>query len=171
MYSSSRGVSGVISCAHGAFTVGKSIYKNPGTTQRIGSITQRALSATTDASFIELSSGNSYTPYGSALVDSISPNVPVVGSYVTLRGGVSGTTSAKVLGTNASVTVDNDGQYINATNQIEVNRAVSYGDSGGGALSGTMDGGRTNCVVGIIRAGDNYGTFLVKGSYVLDAFR
>jgi hypothetical protein len=163
MYSSSKGNYGIITCGHG-YSNGNSIYSGLTTNTRIGNITDRVFSTSNDASYIVLSSGHSYS---GSKVDEISSSVPVVNSYLTLRGYVSGTiSSAKVTSTNASFTVDGT----TYTGHIRVDKGLQEGDSGGGAIGGVIDGGRTNLIVGINRAANGSEAYLVKGSVVLNAF-
>jgi hypothetical protein len=164
MYSYTKGNYGVITCAHG-YSNGNAIYTGQTGGSQIGSITDRVFSTTNDASYIVLSSGNSYTGTRS---DEISSTLPAIGAYITLRGFVSGTISfAEVLSTNGMFEIDG----VTYTDNIWVDKGVQPGDSGGGAIGGTADGGRTNLIVGINRSSDgSTGTMLVKGSRIINAF-
>lgn len=160
MYSPSKGYYGVITCAHG-YTNGDSIYTG---STKIGQITGRILTSSNDSSFIKLDSGHTYTEN-----DELSSNVPVVGSYITLRGKESGTKGAKVTDTNASMYDPIEG--VNYTNMILVDKGMQNGDSGGGAIGGAIDGGRTHLIVGINRMASSSQTWLVKGGTVWNGFR
>ncbi len=97
--------------------------------------------------------------------------MPAEGSTITLRGYVSGSKDATVKSTNFKTVIDyKDGTTVSAKHMIKVNKAMQEGDSGGGAIGGVIDGGRTNCIIGINRASSSSSTLLVKGEYILDAY-
>lgn len=158
----------VVSCAHDGFTTGRTVYKNPGTSTRIGRIIDHALTSYVDASIIEMDDGSDYEALGgSAYLDEISTYVPVDGSTVVLRGAATGANRVAEVVSNSTDIYQSDFGWI--YDHIEVDEAVNPGDSGGGARCGSIDAGRTSRIVGIIRSGDHIGTFLCKGSYIYDA--
>ncbi len=159
MWSESRECYGVITCGHGYKKNNKIYYGNT----KIGKIKAREYNGTNDSSFIVLNSGHKYKD---DKTDEISSRVPVVGSTITLRGYKSGKQSAKVKKTNFSYT----GNDYTWENLIQCKYAMQAGDSGGGAIGGYTDGGRTALIVGINHAASSSRTLLIKGEVILDAY-
>jgi len=164
MWSSSKGYYGIITCGHG-YSNNQNIYTGKTSTGTlIGQIKARVYNSSNDSSFIKLNSGHSYT---GTKVDEISSQVPVVNSNITLRGCNSGSNSAKVTSTNASTVADG----ITCTNLLKTNYQMQGGDSGGGAIGGVIDGGRTNLIVGINKSVSSGVTYLVKGGVIWNAYK
>lgn len=161
LYSSALGKYGVVTCGHG-WSLGDWVYTN---STKIGYVKYRNHSKTNDSSFIILYSGHSYND---TYNDEFDSSVPVVGSTLTLRGAVSGKIrGAKVLSKNSSVRCEG----IYCTGLIKCNKMVRKGDSGGGAVSKIVDGGRTALIVGINKCIDNENTYLVKSKIICDAYK
>lgn len=164
MWSPSKGYYGIITCGHG-YSNNQNIYTGKtGTGTLIGQIKDRYYNDTNDSSFIKLNSGHSYS--GTA-VDEISTQVPVVNSYITLRGCNSGSKSAKVTSTNASYTSGGT----TYSNMLKTDYEMQSGDSGGGAIGGFIDGGRTNLIVGINKSVTSGVTYLIKGEVIWNAYK
>ncbi len=160
MYSSRFKCSGIITCGHGYSYADRVYDKTTGT--KIGYIADVKYGNNNDSSFIILDSGHSYTSS-----DEIVTEVPVQGSYITLRGSISGTRSTKVKST--TYTFSSSGNKWTST--ILVDYLVMPGDSGGGAVGGYMDGGRTAKVVGITKGKDSNGSCLIRGATVYNAHK
>ena len=90
----------------------------------------------------------------------------MVGSYITLRGYVSGRKEAKITDTNFATMAN--GTYV--TGMIRCNQPMQPGDSGGGAIGGYADGNRTALIVGINKATDSNSCALIKGAVICDAY-
>lgn len=172
MYSPSKGYTGVVTCGHGYSLNDKvSIFPAYWTPlEPIGKITAHKFvtlyGSWNDSSFIKLDNGHSYS---GTRYDEICTQTPVVNSNITLRGYNFGTKSAKVTSINASCVTLNP--LMNMGNLIKADKPVYSGDSGGGAIGGTADGGRTNLIIGINHATDSYNTWLVMGSTVHNGFK
>ncbi|MCL1914329.1 MAG: hypothetical protein FWG10_10770 [Eubacteriaceae bacterium] len=167
MYSASKNMTGVIACGHG-YSRSDIIYT--GNETRIGIILDHKLITTygswNDSSFIGMEYGHSYTGTKN---DMITTQTPVVNSNITLRGHYLVTKSAKVTSTNATCTTLIP--LISMGNLIKADKPISLGDSGGGAIGGTADGGQTNLIIGINHAANSWDTWLVKGGTVYNGFK
>lgn len=160
LYCSEFTAYGVVTCGHG-WAVNNNVFF--GTTQ-IGTIRYRQYNGTNDSSLFLLDNNHSYKDTKNNEIDS---RIPVVGSTLTLRGYVSGIVNdAKVTSTNTSATTD--GTYF--TGMIKCDKAMAAGDSGGGAIGGYIDLGKTAVIVGINKAVNSSSTLLIKGQVICDAY-
>lgn len=157
---------GVVTCGHG-WNQGDYVYStnNTSTLYRIGIIADRRYDGDNDSSLIQLYAGNIYS---GSTNEEFGSELPVVGSNLTLRGGVSGQLTAKVTSVNYSATISN----VYCKGMIRCDKAIQPGDSGGGAIGKYIDSGRTAVILGINKARftNGSGTLLIKGKAIIDAY-
>lgn len=159
LYSSSLNQYGIITCGHN-WNVNDNVYCDVlSIAVKIGTVENRIYTSNNDSSFIVLNSDHQYQD---TKTDELSSSVPVVGSTITLRGFVSGRVDAEVLSVNSSTS--------GFTGLIRCNKVMQSGDSGGGAIGGIIDSGRTACIVAINKAVSNTSTYLVKGQVICNAY-
>ena len=159
LYSSSLNQYGIITCGHN-WNIDDNVYCDVSSVAiKIGTVENRIYTNNNDSSFIILNSNHQYQD---SKIDELSSSVPVVGSTITLRGFVSGRVDAKVLSVNSSVS--------GFKGLIRCNKVMQNGDSGGGAIGGIIDGGRTASIVAINKAISNTSTYLVKGQVICNAY-
>lgn len=151
---------GIVTCGHG-WAAGDDVYSG---NTKIGKVIYRHYDGVNDSSLIELNSGHNYQGEEYDYIDS---SIPVVGSTLTLRGFVSGRISgARVLSINSSATTS--GTYF--TGMIKCDKPLQSGDSGGGAIGGYADGGRTALILAINKATSESACWLIKGKVICDAY-
>lgn len=150
----------IVTCGHG-WKTGDTVSLGG---VKIGTVRARYYDGKNDSSLIILGSGHEYQ---GTKHDEIDSTVPVAGSTLTLRGTVSGKiTGANVLSTNSSSICDE----MYCTGLIRCDKPLKPGDSGGGAIGGYADGGRTACIVAINKATSASDLYLIKGKVICDAY-
>ncbi|MBR5369203.1 MAG: hypothetical protein IK138_07985 [Lachnospiraceae bacterium] len=158
-YSSTYG-DGFITTGHGP-AVGDAV-KYGSTT--IGYVKEVHHDGTDDSAFVKFSGSHNWNSITTRYEEKVSVT-PAEGVTIKLRGYVTKPyASAEVLSNTFSYFNQQDG--ISWTGLIEADYGVSPGDSGGAAYWGTIDGGRTTRVIGVISAASATKTYVVKSSNV-----
>lgn len=158
-YSSTYG-DGFITTGHGP-SVGDAV-KYGSTT--IGYVREVHHDGTDDTAFVEFSGSHDWESITTLYEEKVSVT-PAEGAVIKLRGYLTKPyASAEVISNTFSYYNSQDG--ITWTDLLQTDYAVSSGDSGGAAYWGTIDGGRTTRVIGVITAASSTQTLVVKSSNI-----
>lgn len=130
----------------------------------IGYVREVHHDGTDDTAFVEFTGSHDWESITTLYEEKVSVT-PAEGATIKLRGYLTKPyASAKVICNTFSYYNSQDG--ITWTDLLQTDYAVSSGDSGGAAYWGTIDGGRTTRVIGVITAASSTQTLVVKSSNI-----